>query len=213
MAAATLPEGQNPALPEGQGGRDMLDRMNGGRHAQLSEWCFGLFQPEPDARALDIGCGGGANVARLVGFCPQGHVTGVDYAPLSVEITSELNKQAIEQGRCSVLQGNVLQLPFPDDSFDFVTAFETVYFWPDVTKAFFEVRRVLAPGGRFVVCNEVDGSEPEHYRFVGTIGGMNVYTPRRLQEMLDAAGFEQVTCHIEPQERWLVVSAVKRQLQ
>ena len=39
-------------------------------------------------------------------------------------------------------------------SFDVVTAFETIYFWPDIEHCFNEVKKVLKPGGQFVIVNE-----------------------------------------------------------
>ena len=39
----------------------------------------------PDARVLDCGCGGGANIKRLLKKCPRGIVKGIDYSPVSVE--------------------------------------------------------------------------------------------------------------------------------
>ena len=38
-----------------------------------------------------------------------------------------------------------------------VTAFETVYFWPELAQNFREVYRVLKPGGVFFICNEANG--------------------------------------------------------
>ena len=65
----------------------------------------------------------------------------------------------IASGRCTVIQGNVAELPFDDESFELATAFETVYFWPGLEHCFSEVCRVLQPGGRFIICNESDGTD------------------------------------------------------
>lgn len=51
---------------------------------------------------------------------------------------------------------------FADGWFDAVTAFETVYFWPDLPRCFPEVFRVLRSGGTFLICNEC--SDPEKDR-------------------------------------------------
>ena len=45
------------------------------------------------------------------------------------------------------LQGSVADMIFADDWFDAVTAFETVYFWPDLPQCFRDVYRVLKPDG------------------------------------------------------------------
>lgn len=52
----------------------------------------------------------------------------------------------------------VAALPFKDNAYDMATAFETVYFWPDIEKSFAEVRRILKPGATFLIVNE-----PKHW--------------------------------------------------
>ena len=89
--------------------------------------------------------------------CPQGIVRGVDYSAVSVEKARNLNRTAIQKGRCAVWQGSVERIIFAKDWFDVVTAFETVYFWSDLPQCFREVRRVLKPGGTFLICNESSG--------------------------------------------------------
>lgn len=49
-----------------------------------------------------------------------------------------------------MIQGDVRELPFGDGSFDQVTAFETVYFWPDLENAFRQVLRCCGPVGAFL---------------------------------------------------------------
>ncbi len=51
-----------------------------------------------------------------------------------------------------------MALPFADTSFDVATAFETVYFWPDIRRSLSEVARVIRRGGTFMISNEVDGT-------------------------------------------------------
>lgn len=70
---------QNTCKPEGLAGRLMVSMMNAG-HAPMAKWGFSHIQVPNDAACLDIGCGGGANLRRLLEKCPQGHVTGIDYS-------------------------------------------------------------------------------------------------------------------------------------
>lgn len=203
--------GAHPGMPEGEGGAAMLDRMNTGDHERLATWGLALLETKvaPTARMLDIGCGGGANLARLFALAPKGHATGIDHARLSVEKTSVYNATAIEAGICDVLQADVGALPFKDASFDVVTAFETVYFWPDIERAFAEVHRALASGGLFLVCNEVDGTRAETYEFAKNFEGMHVYTNEQLVALLEAAGFSTVHAESEPIEHWARIMAFK----
>ena len=66
----------------------------------------------PDAKVLDCGCGGGANIKRLLKKCPEGIVKGIDYSPVSVEKSKKVNEAAIAEGRCAVLQGSVADMIF-----------------------------------------------------------------------------------------------------
>ena len=87
---------------------------------------------------------------------------GIDYSHVSVEKAQQVNRQAIIEGRCTILQGSVADMIFADGWFDAVTAFETVYFWPDLPRCFREVFRVLRSGGTFLICNGC--SDPEKDR-------------------------------------------------
>src|SRR5262249_60113352 len=88
------------------------------------------------------------------GAVPLGRVTGVDIAAGSVEVSRELNADAIRAGRVEIREAAVSKLPFPDGAFDLVTAVETHYYWPDLAGDAREIRRVLKPGGVFVAIAE-----------------------------------------------------------
>jgi len=74
---------QNTRKPEGFLGKVMLNGMNSG-HTALAEWGFSHINFRPDMHILDIGCGGGANIERMLKECPQGCVNGLDYSEESV---------------------------------------------------------------------------------------------------------------------------------
>ena len=135
--------------PEGFLGKMMLGGMNSG-HAKLADWGFTHLPAINPDRALDLGCGGGRNAGELLKKYPKAHVTAVDYSELSVEKTKEYNKTMIAAGRCEVLQGDVSDLKLPKETFDLATAFETIYFWPGLEKCFYQVAKVLKPGGCFI---------------------------------------------------------------
>lgn len=125
---------ENTRKPVGLGGKLMVAMMNLG-HSPVARWGLQFLNAAPDAKVLDCGCGGGANMKRLLKKYPQGIVKGIDYSPVSVEKTKKVNETAIAEGRCAVLQGSVADMIFADDWFDAVTAFETLYFWPDLPQA------------------------------------------------------------------------------
>lgn len=126
---------ENTRKPQGFGGKLMTKMMNSG-HSRLSQWGFSNISVNPDAEVLDVGCGGGANIAVWLSKCRNGHVTGLDYSEVSVSESRKLNAAAIQQEKCKVIQGDVSAIPFPDAKFDYISAFETVYFWPELKNAF-----------------------------------------------------------------------------
>ena len=163
----------------------------------------------PDAMVLDCGCGGGANIKTLLKLCPKGKVQGIDYSAVSVEKARKVNAGAIAAGRCNVQQASVAELPFEAEQFDVVTAFETVYFWPELAQNFREVYRVLKPGGVFFICNEANGDTDKDKKWTEIIGGMTIYTDTALKEYLEQAGFCKIQSN-KNKKGWLCVTAQKR---
>ena len=198
---------ENTRKPAGFGGRIMVSIMNLGHHA-LARWGFQFLDAAADARVLDCGCGGGANIRTLLKRYPQGIVKGLDYSAVSVEKARKLNESAVMTGRCTLLQGSVTDMIFADDWFDLVTAFETVYFWPDLLQSFQEVHRVLKPGGMFLICNECGGSRAADEKWTERISGMAIYRSAQLKAVLEQAGFCDIrSC--QNKKDWLCVTARK----
>jgi SAM-dependent methyltransferase len=90
---------------------------------------------------LDIGCGAGglAQYARERGA----KVTGLDASESLIAIARQRMPDA------EFYVGDIEDLPFEDDSFEFVTACNCIQFADDQVKAAVEAKRVLSPGGRF----------------------------------------------------------------
>ena len=197
---------ENTRKPTGFGGKVMVNMMNL-FHAPLADWGMKFLPLSSNAKVLDCGCGGGANMKRLLKKCPQGTVKGIDYSPVSVEKSQKVNGAAIAEGRCTVLQGSVADMMFADSWFDAVTAFETVYFWPDLPRCFREVYRVLKGGGTFLICNESNGDTDKDEKWTEIIGGMVIYKDIELKAYLEQAGFHDVQIH--KKKSWLCITARK----
>ena len=98
-------------------------------------------------------------------------------------------------------------MPFADGGFDAVTAFETVYFWPNLPQCFREVHRVLKPGGTLLICNESSGDTDKDKKWTRIIGGMTIYKDAELKAYLEQAGFHEVQIH--KKKSWLCITARK----
>ena len=198
---------QNTCKPKGIGGKIMVNMMNIG-HSSMAKWGFTHVEIKNNSICLDIGCGGGANVKRLLDKVPYGKVTGIDYSKISVIKSEKTNKAGTRNRRCEILQANVMDLPFGNDVFDLITAFETIYFWPDILEAFKQVHRVLKPNGTFMICNEVNGENPKDENWTKIIDGMKIYNSEQIREALKSAGF--IDIKIDKNEKnWLCVICKK----
>ena len=196
---------QNTRMPEGFFGRIILRGMNKG-HASLSRWGLSQIEWKSDWTILDIGCGGGANLKRMADFCPQGKIYGIDISSESVKFARKEIKKLLNT-RCFISQGNVMNLPYEKGTFDLITAFETVYFWPDLPRCFREVWRTLKPGGTILICNESNGDSDKDEKWTEIIGGMTIYKDAELKTYLEQAGFHDVQIH--KKKSWLCITAWK----
>ena len=194
--------------PEGTLGKMMLSGMNSG-HAKLADWGFEHLPKLSPKQAADLGCGAGRNAGELLKKYPQAVVTAMDYSALSVQKAKEYNQAMIDAGRCRVIQGDVSKLPLKADSFELVTAFETIYFWPRLEKCFTQVAKILKDGGYFMVCNESDGKDKTSKKFESIIDGMRCYTIDEITVALKSACFSSVRAYHHPGKAWITVIARK----
>ena len=67
---------ENTRKPVGLGGKIMVAMMNLG-HSPVARWGLRFLELTLDAKVLDCGCGGGANIKRLLKKCPEGIVKGI----------------------------------------------------------------------------------------------------------------------------------------
>lgn len=178
------------ARPEGFLGRVMLRFMNFG-HAPLTNWGLSLVEIHDSWTILDIGCGGGATLKRLLKRSKDAQVYGIDISEESVAKAKKVNADNLDK-QVFVTQGSAEKLPYEDGKFDLVTAVETVYFWPNLPNCLKEVKRVMKPGGRFTIMVEVLESDSI---WTGVVDGMTAYSPEQLREMLDEAGFVKIELH------------------
>ena len=198
---------QNTCKPEGLFGKLMVNSMNMG-HSAMAKWGFAHLKVKEADRCLDIGCGGGANIKRLLKMAPKGIVKGVDYSEVSVEKSKQLNLKAVQEGRCTILKGNAMDLIFAKGFFDVVTAFETIYFWPNIQTGFQEAFNVLKDGGSFLICNEADGLNPKDEQWVEKIDGMRIYTEQEICTALEGVGFHDIAVD-HNEKHWICILAKK----
>ncbi|MEK3886029.1 demethylmenaquinone methyltransferase [Bacillus sp. FSL K6-3431] len=114
-------------------------------------------------KALDLCCGTGdwtIALAKSVG--DDGKVVGLDFSQNMLKIAKE-KKDLENLQQIELIHGNAMELPFPDDTFDYVTIGFGLRNVPDYTQVLMEMNRVLKPGG-MAVCLETSQPTLPVYR-------------------------------------------------
>ena len=198
----------NTREPKGLLGQIMIIRMNR-HHKSLVSWALSNFPKDEKKDILEIGCGGGKNALELLKTYKNAHLTAVDYSPVSIKNSKKVLRRAIKDGKCEVLEQNVLNLTLEKEKYDLITAFETVYFWKDLNVAFKNVLDCLKPGGQFIITHENDGCIDNVEELESMIDGLRLYKYEEMRDALLAAGFSKVDMIHHDINPWIMVFATK----
>lgn len=152
---------------------------------------------------LDVGCGEGLTLERLVKRFPESEVVGIDRLEENVEICRSHGLPA--------RKGDVYDIDLPDDSVDAVLLFEVIEHLERPEEAIGEVGRVLKPGGRLVLIFPNDFvfkvARLATLRFEEARydpGHVRQWTPRSVREALVGSGLEVCFVRNTPFFLWSV---------
>jgi demethylmenaquinone methyltransferase / 2-methoxy-6-polyprenyl-1,4-benzoquinol methylase len=199
---------------------DNYDKMNSvisfQQHIKWRKDTMKKMNVQPGSKALDVCCGTADwTIALAEAVGPTGGVTGLDFSQnmlnVGIEKVKELGLKQVE-----LVHGNAMELPFPDNSFDYVTIGFGLRNVPDYLQVLKEMHRVVKPGG-IAVCLET--SQPTligykqlyyfYFRFIMPMFGKllaksyreyawlhesarNFPGMRELAKMFEQAGFKEV---------------------
>ena len=99
-------------------------------------------------KSLDIGTGSGIFLKQLLKHAD--HVTGIDIHKTYNGVYKMLEQEGVDQSRVELREGSILEIPFPDASYDVVTCISVLEHFADPYPALSEIKRVLKPGGIFI---------------------------------------------------------------
>ncbi len=153
----------------------IVPRSHAGVYQDVAE----MLDLQPDDDVLDIGCGPGAFLATHARVART--VTGLDASRTMVTAAQARLADRIAAGSAGVLLGDSARLPFDDQPFSAVTVITA-----PVTLA--EVFRVLRPGGRLVIVDEL-AADPRKAPPERTAGGLWPYDEAATCRLIQEAGF------------------------
>lgn len=180
-------------------------RRLGDQANTLAELLHGGTTYLAGSRVLEVGCGVGAQTVHLVAANPRTEFVAIDLSDDSLaqaraRVLAELPDAAVQWQ-----QADLLDLPFPDDDFDHLFVCFVLEHLSEPERALAALRRVLKPGGTITVIEGDHGSAFYHpasvwaqaaidcqVRLQAAAGG-NALIGRRLQPLLTAAGYDDVT--------------------
>lgn len=133
-------------------------------------------------RVLELACGAGGGLA-LIQQTAQ--------AVVGLDCTWSVLTQARAAATVPLTQADAEHIPFAAASFDLLICFEALYYLDDYAGFLRECRRVLAPGGRILLCE----SNPEWHAFAP--GELSTRYPRaaELVAALEQAGYREIKLH------------------
>jgi|SRR5579864_5486704 ubiquinone/menaquinone biosynthesis C-methylase UbiE len=151
------------------------------------------FSDASNATVLDLGCGAGH-----LSFAIAPHVKSTIAYDLSSEMLDVVCHEAERRNLRNIVtkQGRVDELPFEDASFDWVCTRYSAHHWTGVSQAIGEIRRVLKPGGTFILIDTCAPASPlldTHLQAIELLrDGSHVrnYTQEQWIAMLRVKGFE-----------------------
>jgi ubiquinone/menaquinone biosynthesis C-methylase UbiE len=165
--------------------------------AALRARSYELLRAAQGALVVDVGCGAGRAVAELT---DQGaRVVGIDVSDQMVALARERWPYA------EFRVGDANALPFEDGEAAGYRADKVIHALADPARALAETRRVLAPGGRTVLCGQdwdtfvTDSGDPELTRTIVRKRADQVPSPRAARQyrnLLLDAGFRDVTVEV-----------------
>ncbi|MBB4823773.1 demethylmenaquinone methyltransferase/2-methoxy-6-polyprenyl-1,4-benzoquinol methylase [Sporosarcina luteola] len=143
------------------------DKMNSvisfNQHKKWRQDIMLRMKVAPGSSALDVCCGTADwTIALAEAAGPNGTVIGLDF---SEGMLANAKPKVAHYPTIDLMHGNAMKLPFPDNTFDYVTIGFGLRNVPDYATVLAEMRRVLKPGG-MAACLETSQTEIPVYRQV-----------------------------------------------
>ena len=152
---------------------------------------FEFLKDKEYTKLLDIGCGTGYLIDMLAKV-HEAEYTGVDLSP---EMIKQASNKKIKNAK--FIEGRSDEIPFDDNTFDIITCSQSFHHYPDTDKAMQEAKRVLKPGGLYILSDtgvgpfKIFGVKVDDfiYRHFSNTGDCNVSYMEKTIKNMERNGF------------------------
>jgi ubiquinone/menaquinone biosynthesis C-methylase UbiE len=173
--------------------------------------------PRPHGVLIDIGCGPGDILIRILGLTRTFMFLGLDGSKIMLDLAQERIRAEALSNSIRLIQGDAKNLNFPSDCFDAVISNSLVHHLPDPRPFWQEVRRVCKPGGIILVqdlsrpdtpdearsiVERESGSEPQLLKDLFFYSLLASFTPDEVEEQVAGAGLQEVTVRMSSDRHW-----------
>lgn len=120
------------------------------RHKAWRNFTMKKVAVKPGETALDVACGTADWTIALAKSSQSGQIIGIDFSEKMLAVgTRKINELNLDK-QISLQHGNAMELPFPDNSFNYATIGFALRNVPDIERVLQEMKRVVKPGGKVV---------------------------------------------------------------
>lgn len=159
---------------------------------------------------LDIGCGTGAVLTKVLSECTDIQACGVDLSQKMIEKAAEILGPGVQ-----LVVGDADDLPWKNNSFDLVVCNSSFHHFPEPTRVLNEINRVLKPAGRIIIADPW-WSRPKRFfinLFLNSpfnyLGDVRIYSEVETCEMLDKCHFSSISWELVDKKFFIAVASAR----
>ena len=172
--------------PQGNLGR-LIGWLESRHNAAANDFALEHLGVQRGDWVLEVGCGPGVSLQKLMRQSVTGRAAGIDYSPIMLAQAQRRNAAAIREARLLLSCGDSCRLPFAPAIFNKVLMVSVIYFLPEPERCLRELARVQKPGGRIAIYM-TSKEDLEQEAFVQK-GAFRLFTASEGVALLQRAGY------------------------
>ncbi len=137
----------------------------------INKWILQHISLQDKEKLLDLGCGTGEQIIKLIHECPNSNIVGIDASQTSLKIINDFcDKNNLKNVKtiCGDLN-DLSSIINSINNFDVVISCFALYYSQDLVKLISYIKKILKPKGRFFVCGPMEGNNAELIEFQSQI--------------------------------------------